>query len=103
MQNIPWYKTLIAVISTSIIEIGILALYLTLIGTILTREYVLSNSKMLYYLIGGAIAITCFLIGRLYLKYAKDEHKHYYHTLWTGGWSVAVIMLIIVAIYISII
>ena len=99
MTHIPFYKTLIAVICTAIIGVGLASLYITLFGTIVTREHLLTMSNVIILLIGGVIAVTCFLIGRLYLKLSKDDAKYYYHTLWTGGWSVAVVMLVLVTIF----
>ena len=96
MPNIPLYKTLIAVVCTAIVGIGLFALYLTLFGSIMPREF--QNSITLF-LTGSAISVTCLLIGRLYLRCSKDESKYYYHTLWTGGWSVAVVMLVLVTLF----
>ena len=99
MENIPFYKTLIAVICTAIIGLGIASLSITLFGAIVTRECLSTMSNIILLLIGCVIAVTCFLIGRLYLRWSKDKAKYYYHTLWTGGWSVAVVMLVLVTLF----
>ena len=46
MTNIPFYKALIAVICTAIIGVGLASFYITLFGTIVTREHLLAMSNL---------------------------------------------------------
>lgn len=89
MNNLPWYKKLLAIICIAIVGIAMAALY---IFTSINK-FISGNSFWIVFFL--FIYVVCYFGGIAYLKYSNSEYKEYYHTLWTGGWGVSLCMFII--------
>lgn len=94
MNNVPWYKKLIAIVYIALIGIGLSASYLTM--PFISKYLNITAYWIVFYVY---IFLICNSIGKIYLKFSKSEHKEYYHSLWTGGWGVTMTMLMIFMLF----